>query len=185
MTSNRAQKHAARRRAEETGERYVVARRSVEDIPTSTDPLNENGWHPSVLVRVLHDATHKIPGVPAHLEGDALAVRHSARTLARHERGSLRAAKWATLGTESPSSPPCPPTSDTAKLARMDRTHRRTGPTGWTAGTITRRRRPTDGPESDRGERPISAIPRVSGRARRFCPWSPVAQSLPACLAPR
>jgi hypothetical protein len=56
MTKDRARKRAARDRAAATGERYVVARREAVEAP-----LPESG--------VLHELTHRVPGVPAHVDG--------------------------------------------------------------------------------------------------------------------
>jgi hypothetical protein len=56
MTKDRARKQAARQRAAATGERYVVARRH------EVDPPSHDGG-------VLHELTHRVPGVPAHMEG--------------------------------------------------------------------------------------------------------------------
>jgi len=56
MTKDRARKRAARDRAASTGERYVVARREAVATPTKD-------------YGVLHDLTHRVPGVPAHVEG--------------------------------------------------------------------------------------------------------------------
>ncbi len=57
MTKNKARKAAARERAARTGERYVVARRAVERQPE----VHAGG--------VLHRLTHRVPGVPSHVEG--------------------------------------------------------------------------------------------------------------------
>ena len=56
MTKDRARKRAARDRAAATGESYVVARRRAVEPPP-----HDGG--------VLHDLTHRVPGVPAHAEG--------------------------------------------------------------------------------------------------------------------
>jgi hypothetical protein len=56
MTKDRARKRAARDRAAVTGERYVVARRQAVEAPS-----HDGG--------ALHDLTHRVPGVPAHVEG--------------------------------------------------------------------------------------------------------------------
>jgi hypothetical protein len=64
MTKDKARKAAARARAAETGERYVVARRAIEHEPdTGGDGL-------------FHRLTHRVPGVPAHVEG-GLASRQN------------------------------------------------------------------------------------------------------------
>jgi hypothetical protein len=56
MTKDRARKRATRHRAAATGERYVVARREAAEV------LPQRGGR-------LHELTHRMPGVPAHLEG--------------------------------------------------------------------------------------------------------------------
>lgn len=66
MTKDKARKAAARARAAETGERYVVARRAIEHEPEPT----------AVSDGLLHRLTHRIPGVPAHVEG-GLASRQN------------------------------------------------------------------------------------------------------------
>lgn len=73
MTKNRARKRAARQRAALTGGRYVVAQRAM------TEPQPHNGGR-------LHDLTHRVPGVPAHIDGGLQAtarrgrnVKHAAR----------------------------------------------------------------------------------------------------------
>lgn len=58
MTKDRARKQAARARAASTGERYVVARRAAVDVE---DGPPRGGR--------LHELTHRMPGVPAHLDG--------------------------------------------------------------------------------------------------------------------
>ena len=56
MTKDRARKGAARQRAAVTGERYVVAQRATIE-------------HPPVKQGRLHALTHRVPGVPTHLDG--------------------------------------------------------------------------------------------------------------------
>ena len=56
MTKDRARKRAARDRAAATGERYIVASRQ------SVEPPSHDGG-------VLHELTHRVPGVPAHVAG--------------------------------------------------------------------------------------------------------------------
>ena len=56
MTKDRARKQAARERAALTGERYVVAQRAVAE-----PELKRIGR--------LDRLTHRVPGVPAHVEG--------------------------------------------------------------------------------------------------------------------
>ncbi len=87
MTKNRARKNAARERAAETGERYVVARRGIIDAPLADNPPTaEPPWPSNPLLRAMHDALHKIPGMPAHADGLARQVEHQARASARHHR---------------------------------------------------------------------------------------------------
>ena len=57
MTKNRARKLATRQRAAITGERYVVAQRAVA------------GGLPQKQGGRLHALTHRVPGVPAHVDG--------------------------------------------------------------------------------------------------------------------
>ena len=57
MTKNKARKSAIRERSARTGERYVVARRAIE---------SQSGAR---LEGVLHRLTHRIPGVPEHVNG--------------------------------------------------------------------------------------------------------------------
>jgi hypothetical protein len=59
MTKDRAKKKTARARAATTGERYVVARRAVE----------RGDEHADAQAGVLHRLTHRVPGVPEHVEG--------------------------------------------------------------------------------------------------------------------
>ena len=56
MTKDRARKRATRQRAALTGERYVVAQRSVGESQPSTSGR-------------LHALTHRVPRVPAHVDG--------------------------------------------------------------------------------------------------------------------
>jgi hypothetical protein len=87
MTKDRARKSAARQRAAETGERYVVARRGVLDAAIGDDrPTTESPWPSNPLLRAMHDALHKIPGMPTHAEGLARQAEHAARAKARHHR---------------------------------------------------------------------------------------------------
>jgi hypothetical protein len=66
MTKNRARKQAARDRAAETGERYVVARREA------VEPRPRDGG-------MLHELTHRVHGVPAHVEGGLQARTQRSR----------------------------------------------------------------------------------------------------------
>jgi hypothetical protein len=73
MTKDRARKQAARDRAAATGERYVVARR-------------EAGESPSYDTSALHELTHRVPGVPAHVEGGLQArARRNPSALPAHQ----------------------------------------------------------------------------------------------------
>ena len=58
MTKNKAHKLAARNRAAATGERYVVARRGIHQA-TATAPRRGR----------LDELTHRVPGVPEHIDG--------------------------------------------------------------------------------------------------------------------
>lgn len=74
MTKNRAQKRASRARAALTGERYVVARRAIAEA------------EPRSLGR-MHELMHKIPGMPAHVDGGlqiAVPRGHKSRNHLRH-----------------------------------------------------------------------------------------------------
>ena len=63
MTKDRARKQAARQRAAATGERYVVAQRAVaEPVRTPAEPQPHKGGR-------IHELTHKLPGVPSHVDG--------------------------------------------------------------------------------------------------------------------
>jgi hypothetical protein len=63
MTKDRARKHAARQRAAVTGERYVVAQRGF----APPEPLTQKSGR-------MHDLTHKVPGVPSHVDGGLQGV---------------------------------------------------------------------------------------------------------------
>ena len=67
MTKDRARKQAARQRAALTGERYVVAQRAIAE----PEPPRTYGW--------MHELTHRVPGVPAHVEGGLQATRSKGR----------------------------------------------------------------------------------------------------------
>jgi hypothetical protein len=82
MTKDRARKRAVRDRAAATGERYVVARRGA------VEPHSRDGG-------ALHELTHRVPGVPAHVDGGLQAraprERHAApvkenRPTPKHEQ---------------------------------------------------------------------------------------------------
>jgi hypothetical protein len=88
VTSNRARKRAARARAAATGERYVVARRNLEansPISPATEP--DRSTEPErlypLVVRILHDLTHRVPGVPKHVDPASIRAEHDARHRAR------------------------------------------------------------------------------------------------------
>lgn len=76
MTKNRASKRAIRQRVALTGERYVVAQRAIAES------------QPHKIGRV--DALmHRVPGVPAHVEGglqSAVRRRRVANPETRHQR---------------------------------------------------------------------------------------------------
>ena len=74
MTRDKARKRAVRERAAATGERYVVARRAVEHEHERAD-AHESVWH-----RV----THRVPGVPEHVEGGSAPRRNLPH---RHHQG--------------------------------------------------------------------------------------------------
>jgi len=82
MTKNRARKQAARDRAALTGERYVVAQRAVAEsaVAGSVAPPASSGR--------LHDLTHRMPGVPAHVDGGLQAAAPSARTANAHRNAN-------------------------------------------------------------------------------------------------
>ena len=66
MTKDKARKAAARERAAVTGERYTVALRATE-----------RGHEPvETADGVLHRLTHRVPGVPEHIEGGAAPRRN-------------------------------------------------------------------------------------------------------------
>lgn len=76
MTKDRARKRATRNRVALTGERYVVARRATPQLP-----LHGDGWW--------HEITHRVPGVPPHVDGGRHgranpAPRHHGRANRRH-----------------------------------------------------------------------------------------------------
>ena len=58
MTKNKAHKLAARNRAAATGERYVVARRGIQEQTVTPPRLGR-----------LDELTHRVPGVPEHIDG--------------------------------------------------------------------------------------------------------------------
>jgi hypothetical protein len=67
MTKDRARKQAARQRAAITGERYVVAARAVAE----SEPRRSHGR--------MHDLTHRVAGVPPHVEGGLQVTRSKGR----------------------------------------------------------------------------------------------------------
>jgi hypothetical protein len=82
MTSNRARKHAARERAASTGERYVVACRKLEEFPPSVVVAEHELPYP-FIVRLIHDLTHRVPGVPKHIDPGSIRAEHEGRHKAR------------------------------------------------------------------------------------------------------
>jgi hypothetical protein len=74
MTKDRARKQAARQRSALTGERYVVAQPAIaEPEPPRTDGL-------------MHDLTHRVPGVPSHVDGGLQATRSKGRNTPHPQR---------------------------------------------------------------------------------------------------
>jgi len=82
MTSNRARKRAAREFAASKGERYVVARRELDETEHLAHGSELERPYPFV-VRLLHDFTHRVPGVPKHRDPSAIRAEHEARHAAR------------------------------------------------------------------------------------------------------
>jgi hypothetical protein len=82
VTSNRARKRAARDRAALTGERYVVARRKTTESSATVEDNQTERPYPWP-VRVLHDLTHRVPGVPKHADPAHVRAEHEARHAAR------------------------------------------------------------------------------------------------------
>ena len=68
MTKNKANKLAARNRAAATGERYVVARRGVLQQSVAPPRLGR-----------LDELTHRVPGVPAHIDGGLQGSKRATR----------------------------------------------------------------------------------------------------------
>jgi hypothetical protein len=66
MTKNRARKQAARKRVALTGERYVVAQRAA------AEPQPRGAGR-------MHDLMHKVPGVPAHVDGGLQGITSRGR----------------------------------------------------------------------------------------------------------
>ncbi|MCU1421205.1 MAG: hypothetical protein JWN36_856 [Microbacteriaceae bacterium] len=79
MTKDRARKQAARERAALTGERYVVAARAVAE-PSLDEALPQRGYGR------MHDLTHRVPGVPPHIEGGLQASRAKGRNTPHSSR---------------------------------------------------------------------------------------------------
>jgi hypothetical protein len=77
MTKNRAHKRAIRTRAARTGERYVVARRTVAE-PQRHSPSR------------MHEFMHSITGVPAHVEGGLQGATPRGRKTHPEVRHKLR-----------------------------------------------------------------------------------------------
>ncbi|HEY1529966.1 MAG TPA: hypothetical protein VGF80_04070 [Galbitalea sp.] len=86
MTKDRARKRAARERANLTGERYVVARRNTEASIAIEPSMNP-------VTRVLHDWTHRIPGVPAHQVHRAHQAQTARGSRTREHTNSMRGHK--------------------------------------------------------------------------------------------
>jgi hypothetical protein len=88
VTSNRARKRAARERAAATGEPYVVALRKLAASQPAASPAQpERAGEPErpypLVVRLLHDLTHRVPGVPKHADPATVRAEHDARHAAR------------------------------------------------------------------------------------------------------
>ncbi|HEY4226024.1 MAG TPA: hypothetical protein VGM70_09440 [Pseudolysinimonas sp.] len=88
MTKNKTLKSAARQRAAETGERYVVARRGIQqmDVAAAAAPTGR-----------LDRLTHRVPGVPPHVDGGLQgrrqprsAVRNASRSHVQPQHGEPR-----------------------------------------------------------------------------------------------
>jgi hypothetical protein len=113
VTSDRARKRAARARAALTGERYVVARRKLEEPAVVAGSPGPEGPYP-LVVRLIHDLTHRVPGVPKHADPASVRVEHeerhrarAAQVKARHEaRASAARARHHRVGDDSQSSTP-------------------------------------------------------------------------------
>jgi hypothetical protein len=82
VTSDRARKRAAHQRAAATGEPYVVARRNLEVAPPAPPPAEPERPYP-LVVRILHDLTHRFPGVPKHADAAHIRAEHDARHRSR------------------------------------------------------------------------------------------------------
>jgi len=82
VTSNRARKRAARERAAATGERYVIASRKLEEPPPIAGAPESERPYP-FIVRLVHDLTHRVPGVPKHADPGSIRAEHDARHKAR------------------------------------------------------------------------------------------------------
>ncbi len=87
MTRDRARKRAARQRSALTGERYVVAQRATAQPATARPETAERQPHDDGR---LHAFTHRVPGVPAHVDGglqaNAPRSRNSRSGLRHHPR---------------------------------------------------------------------------------------------------
>ena len=82
MTSNRARKRAARDLAASKGARYVVARRELDEIQHLAGNSELERPYP-IVVRLVHDLMHRVPGVPKHRDPTVIRNEHVARHAAR------------------------------------------------------------------------------------------------------
>jgi hypothetical protein len=89
VTSNRARKRAARERAASTGEPYVVSRRKLEEPPTIARAVEPERPYPSI-VWLVHDLTHRVPGVPKHADLTSIRAEHEARHKSRRDTVKTR-----------------------------------------------------------------------------------------------
>ncbi len=99
MTRNRAGKRAAHERASSTGERYVVARRNLQEPGVIDNPDESERPYPWI-VRLLHHLTHRVPGVPKHVDAAVIRAEHEARHKARAATVKARHAAYATAARE-------------------------------------------------------------------------------------
>lgn len=82
VTSDRARKRAVRALAGSNGERYVVARRELGETGQVVHHPEPERPYP-LVVRLLHDLAHRLPGVPKHRDPGAIRAEHDARHAAR------------------------------------------------------------------------------------------------------